>query len=392
MLGFLISNCRQQNTFSGWALQIGLLSGKKVSKQGLFDRLHREAAVFAKQILQQVLLRQAARDFTAGLFSGFGKVLLQDSTTLHLPQVLSDLFPGNYSLGEYKAVARIQSIIDIKAMKFVDLVLGAFTDNDQSASKSIVPQVKKGDLVIRDLGYFAIATFERLIKAEVHFLSRLKYGVGIYDKQGQPIVLKKLLQQRKCIDKWVIIGTERQIKVRLIMMPMPAHQVAERIRRARQNRDRRLNHSKEYYQWLGYTVYITTVHREVWNAKQVAKAYRVRWQIEIIFKSWKNSFHLQKMLHEGCGNENRVRVSIYLMLLFICLFMTKIYMRFKQEIEKKTNKRISLLKLSSFIVSNMTDIFVLPTHQVREFIARYCCYEERYDQINMTSLYQNLEN
>ena len=392
VLGFLISSCRKQTTFSGWAQQIGLLCGKCISKQGLFERIHSGATAFARALLQQVLLQQGAKDFAAELFAGFGKVLLQDSTTLRLPQVLSVLFPGNHSRGEQKAVARIQSIIDIKAMKFIDFVLGAFTQNDQSASGSILGFVNKGDLVIRDLGYFAISTFKQLIKAEVYFLSRLRYGVKLFDKQGCPLSLKDLLRQNKPVDKWVFIGTEKQIMVRLVMVPLSAGQTAEKIRKAKQDRDKRLNHSREYYQWLHYSVYITTVNKNIWTTGDVAKAYRVRWQIEIIFKSWKTGFHLQEILHEGCGNEHRVKVSIYLMLLFMCLFMQKIYIRYKQAIEKSTGKKISLLKLATFIGQNMPEIFSVPHGRLKELIAQYCCYEKRHDRISMTELYQKFKN
>ncbi len=279
VIGFIMSCCNGNNTFSEWAFQISLLSGKRVSKQGVFERLNTRATTFARQLLEKVLLQQSGKGFTSSLFKGFGKVLLQDSTTLRLPQVLSDMFPGNHCRGEQKAVARIQSIFDIKAMRFIDFSLGAFTQNDQSASGSILPLVKKGDLVIRDLGYFSLAVFEKLIKAQVHLLSRLRYGVTITDKQNQPILLKDLLKQKRGTDKWVYIGSEKKVLVRLVMIPAPAAQAAEKIRKAKQDRDARVNHDKQYYEWLRFNVYITTVAKEVWTAGQVYKAYKVRWQI-----------------------------------------------------------------------------------------------------------------
>jgi len=99
-------DCKGNSTFSEWALQIGLLSGKSVSKQGVFERLNTGATTFAKQLLEQVLLQQSGKNFISSLFEGFGKVLLGDSTTLRLPQVLSELFPGNHCRGEQKAVAQ----------------------------------------------------------------------------------------------------------------------------------------------------------------------------------------------------------------------------------------------------------------------------------------------
>jgi len=392
VLGFLISCCKGQNTFAGWALQIGLLAGRSVSKQAVFDRIDAGAAAFAQDLLQRILLKRSVKNVASKLFAAFSKVLLQDSTTLRLPQCLSGIFPGNHSGGEQKAVARIQSIINIKAMKFIDFVLGSFTQNDQSASSSVLQWVKKGDLVIRDMGYFAIDTFANLIKKEVHFLSRLKYGVKLYDGKGHEISLKVLLKGNKAVDQWVYIGVEKKVWVRLVMLPVPAEQRSQRVRKAKHDRDKRLNHSRQYYQWLGYSVYITTVEKQMWTPIQVAKAYSVRWQIEIIFKSWKTGFHLQAMLHKGCRNEHRVRVSILLMLLFICLFMQNIYIRYKDSIETKAGKRISLLKLSVFVCNNLKEIFFLPDKILKESIARHCCYDKRSDRINMANLYQIFKN
>ena len=392
VVGFIISCCNGNNTFSEWAFQISLLCGKKLSKQGVFERLHASATAFAKELLVQTLLQQSSKGFTASLFTGFGKVILQDSTNLCLPQILSALFPGNHSRGKQKAVAKIQSVLDIKAMRFIRFSLGAFTQNDQSDSGGIVALVKKGDLVIRDLGYFSLAVFEKLIKADVHFLSRLRYGVTIANKQGKPISVKDLRKQKHGIDRWVYIGSEKKVAVRLVMIPVPAAQAAEKIRKAKQDRDARLNHSKEYYQWLKFNVYITTVGRDIWTAQQVYKAYRVRWQIEIIFKSWKTGFNLQHILHEGCANEHRVRVTIFLMLLFMCLFVQKIYVRYKNVIESKTTNRISLLKLSILVGNNIKEIIAMPDKFLKEIIMLHCCYDKRSDRINMTDLYQNFKN
>lgn len=392
VLGFLISCCKGQNTFAGWALQIGLLSGRSVSKQAVSDRIDASATAFAQQLLQRILLKQSVKNVANMLFAAFGQVLLQDSTTLKLPQCLSAIFPGNSNGGEQKAIGRIQSIIDIKAINFIDFVLSSFTQNDQSASDSVLQWVKKGDLVIRDMGYFALNTFANLIKKEVHFLSRLKYGVKLYHQKGNELSLKVLLKGNKTIDQWVYIGVEKKVRVRLVMLPVPAAQKSQRVRKAKHNRDKRLNHCPQYYHWLGYSVYITTVEDKVWTATEVAKAYSVRWQIEIIFKSWKTGFGLQAMLHEGCDNEYRVRVSILLMLLFICLFMQKIYIRYKDSIETKAGKRISLLKLSVFFCNNLKEIFFLPDKILKESITMHCCYDKRSDRINMTDLYQIFKN
>lgn len=392
VVGFILCCSKQKNTYNEWATQIGLISRETVSRQSLNERIGESAELFAKQLLEETIIKSQAVYYEESLFEPFGQTLLGDSTNLKLPQVLSDLYPGNTSRGEQKAVARIQSIINIKTMKFSHLELCAFTDNDQSASGNILSHVQKGDLVIRDLGYFAIATFKELIDKEVYFLSRLKFGVTISDEKGNIISLKSLMRTGKPIDRWVYIGSKKKIRVRLVMIPLPAAQAAEKRRKARQDRDKRLNHSKEYYQWLGYNVFITTVEDTIWSYAEVAKAYQVRWQIEIIFKSWKSGFHFQKILHEKCTNAYRVGVTIYLLLLFIFLFMLKIYMRYKKDVEKQTGNLISLLKLAAFISTNMLEIFLLSHRKIKDLIARHCCYDKRLGTSNMAELLQSFKN
>jgi hypothetical protein len=164
------------------------------------------------------------------------------------------------------------------------------------------------------------------------------------------------------------------------------------MHKARHDRDKRLNHSKEYYQRLGYNIFITNVEKKTWTASQVAQAYQTRWQIEIIFKSWKSGFHLQKIFHEGCTNQHRVRVNIYLLLLFMCLFMQKLYMPYRVHIQKHYGKEISLLKLSMYICNNLLPALMFTQKQLGEQIAKHCCYEQRTDRVNMADLMNIFKN
>jgi Transposase DDE domain len=370
-------------------MQISMLSKRSVSKQGVFGRIGESAIVFSKQLLEEVLSKQITKDYPSNLFKKFANVLIQDSTTLRLPQVLSNIFKGNHSNGEQKAVARIQSIFCVKTMSFKYFSLGSFTQNDQSASAVILPILKKGDLVIRDMGYFAIATFQKIIASKAHFLSRLKYGVKISDENGKIISLKDLLKQKHGVDKWVYVGVEKKILVRLVMIPLPSLQAAEKIRKAKNDRDARLNHKEEYYLWLRFNVYITSVDSDVWEKNQVGQAYKVRWQIEIIFKSWKSGFNLQNILHEGCVKKERVYVIIYFMLIFMCLVMLKIYVKYKNTIEKNNTKAISLMKIAKLVCNNFKEVILMPKKNLKDIITKHCCFEERKDRINMADLYKN---
>lgn len=382
-----MSFCNKKNTFSHWAEQIEKLLGKKVSKQALFKRIGEHTVAFSEDLLQKAVSKKAELLQGGLIFKSFGKVLLQDSTNLKVPDCLSNFFPGTCSLGIQKAVARIQTIIDLKTMQFLSFSLSGFTRNDQAASGDVIAFCKQGDLVIRDLGYFALATFEEMAGKGVHFLSRLRFGLKIYDLDGTEIVLKTLLQPGKKVDRWVLIGKKR-VMVRLVMTPLPKNMAAEKKRKAKLDRDRRLNHSKEYYEWLNFTVYITTVDESTWSTEDIINAYRVRWQIEIIFKSWKTSgLNMQQLLGRECTNVFRIKTCIYLMLLFVTLFCKKLYLivlnkMIKLEKQGK-DKVISIIKMFAWVCENLIEILAMGQQKfIRKAFDR-CCYERRNTRDNM---------
>jgi Transposase DDE domain len=377
--------CKNENTFSHWAAQVGALQKLSVSKQALFERTSESAVAFARMLLEHLIKRQVRFRKSNELFQVFNRVILQDSTTLKLPDSLSAFFPGNICRGVQKAVARIQCVVNLKTFQFLDFRISGFTRNDQSASKDIIRLIGKGDLVIRDLGFFVVASLRQIMRKDAFFLTRLRYGMQLYTCQANPLHWKQLCKTGKIVDQMVLLGKEK-LPVRLVMIPLPAKQIAERVRKARTDRDKRVNHTREFYQWLRYAVFITNVDSQVWSPKQVAAVYRIRWQIEIIFKSWKSSFNLQKILHDGCTNETRVRLNIYLVLMFICLFMQKIYMRYKDHIERQCGASISLIKLSKYVVQNLLMLLTFNTRKLKEEIARHCCYDKRSDRLNMADL------
>lgn len=376
-----ISGC---NTFSAWAAAISRLTGKPLTKQGLHERMAPQAVAFCKAAFQHALSSRLKAVMQGRLFTAFNRVLLQDSTTLSLPQSLSQHFPGNSSHGVQKAVARLQCILNLRTFEWLSVELKSFTDNDQSASAVVLPLLRKGDLLIRDLGYFVLDIFTAIIAQNAFFISRLRYGITLSDSKGRLLQWKEIVNKKGITDKVVWIGKKQKVPVRLILIPLPAAIAAERVRKAKADRDKRMNHTPDYYQWLGYSVFISNVGKEKLSSKEIAKAYQVRWQIEIIFKSWKSGYGLQELLHGGCTNVHRVKACIYIVLLLICLVVQKIYMQHYYYIEKKYDKTLSLLRVARFAVAHLWFIITATPAAIKKELAVCCCYDNRKDRHNLT--------
>ena len=73
-----------------------------------------------------------------------------------------------------------------------------------------------------------------------------------------------------------------------------------------------------YLHWLQYGWYMTNVPATVWTAEVVATVYRIRWQIELLFKQWKSLLQLHVL--KGTRPE-RIRCLLYGRLITITMLM-----------------------------------------------------------------------
>lgn len=311
-----------------WAVLIGLLSHQVVSKQAVFGRLTGSAVEFLKAVLAGILipLPQRAGKPLAKVLGCFSRVLVQDSTTVKLTEKLAEFFAGGSNQhGKTPGVLRIQGILDLCSQRWLHFGLSSYLRNDQKASPDILPYVQKNDLILRDLGYFAIKVLQQIVDKKAFFLSRYYFRTAVFDLAGRPIDLLKHLrkQSRKGIwDGWVLIGKKEKLPVRLIAHRVPGHVAAERRRKARAHLKNRCQLSKEYLGQQDWTIYLTTVEQEILGVEQVAALYGQRWQIEMVFKSWKSHFKLELISPEI--SKEQLEAVIYGKLIFIALIQPQL--------------------------------------------------------------------
>jgi hypothetical protein len=381
LLAFFITILTGGNSLATMAATIGLITRCRLSKQAIDKRIKQPFLHFLEAVLEKTLSFNIGLDCKKTLGAIFNRIIINDSTTILLDSKLADHFPGNRNQShKTTAILKIQAFYDLLAERFCQFGLAPYTKNDQQASVDILAFIQRGDLIIRDLGYFVLSVFTQIQQLGAYFLSRLKYHVTIYELDGETIIdLLKLLKKYGKLDIDVVIGAKEQLQARLVALPVSEQVAAERRRKAK--RDCRNNPSKHHLALLGWNIFITNVQRDQLDVEQLVKLYGCRWRIEIIFKSWKSHFNLE---HVPKASVVRVLAYIYAMLIFITIFQTYIYITLYNKMQDSTKNQLSLLKLSKFIKHQFWAIllFINNFDIIEDQLLYHCHYEKRTDRLN----------
>ena len=85
-------------------------------------------------VLEQWMVGSEAAD----VFKYFDRVMLQDSTSLRLPDYLASMFKGSVSKGKEKAIAKLNLVMDVLSGKFLQMQRMSFNKTEQAISGNIL--------------------------------------------------------------------------------------------------------------------------------------------------------------------------------------------------------------------------------------------------------------
>ena len=299
-----------------------------MTPQALHQRLNTpQAVVYMQEVWQWALREQFAPLYDAlpaGLLAPFGRVLLEDSTQCCLHEKLADAFKGSGGSASSSTV-KIDVIYELRHHQLCDVAVTDGRAADQGRAAAIVPHLRAGDLVIRDLGYFSLDPLRQIAAKQAWFLSRLSKSAEVYpspEETASALVLVDHVQrhagQHTVVDLAVYVGQAR-LPCRLLAYRLPEAVVEQRRRSAWETaRKKSRTPTQAYLNWLQYGWYITNVHPTVWAAEVVETVYRIRWQIELLFKQWKSLLHLHVLT--GTRPE-RIKCLLYGRLITITMLM-----------------------------------------------------------------------
>lgn len=275
----------------------------EISAPGLHQRINESGVAFLEKMLSKALELSACGlidESVPELLESFEKVHILDSTHITLPEELSSIWKGSGGDASESGM-KLQLMLDHKSGKYESIVTMDSITPDRSYIDEAVKRIKAGELLIYDLGYSKQEAMMDISERGGYFLSRLDHRLGLY-KQAEDGSLEKfdlVKELRKALasgigfcqfEVWLSKGG-RQLKIRLIAEKMPDDVANERRRKARKTAKKKGREpTKKHMFLLGWGLYITNVEEEQLEARAVSLLYRLRWQIELVFKSWK-SYH-----------------------------------------------------------------------------------------------------
>jgi hypothetical protein len=268
--------------------------GVHASKAAIVGRFSDRLVDFLKAVLEWLVARQvAAEPAAAVLLKDFTAVYIGDATSVPLPDDYAEQFPGcGGTAGSGRAAIKVQVLWDFLTGALRRLVIEPGKSSD-ALSPIAQEAPHAGSLSLFDLGYFDLDRFRRLSDGAASWISRLQFGVTVHDSDGRRLSLLDELQRlaagQAMIDRPILLGAAHRLPCRLIAVRIPQEVAARRRQKAHQKASKHGRAaSAEYLRWQDWTIFVTDCGAERLSWKAVVILYRVRWQIELMFKVWKS--------------------------------------------------------------------------------------------------------
>ena len=276
----------------------------EISKEGLHKRFTPQAVAFLKAMIASQLSRQLSNQTDRTLNNQFKAINIKDSSKFVLPSTCLDRYPGFGNFGQTQGVMNIQYEYDLLSGDWKTLELTTIQNNDQQDSNQSINSIAEDELYIRDLGYVTPTYLNAVIERKAFFINRLPPQAIVYSmtnhKNTEIDWLKIDRQFRRvgmtALDLDVLVYKEHQIPCRMVVERVDDQQYRERIKQAEQSAKRHgVGLTQQRRITCRYNVFITNVTRQNLPKEKIRKTYYLRWQIELIFKTWKTTVQINKL-------------------------------------------------------------------------------------------------
>lgn len=272
-----------------------------ISKEAIHKKFTPQAVDFFKNLLRDQMSQKLNYSTDEDFRKYFKSIKVKDSTKFALCSTYQGSYPSFNNFSKKKGVMNVQYEYDLISGKWNSLELTSIKDNDQKNSKTTVDQLEKQDLYIRDLGYISASYLRGVQKAEAFFLNRMPPQASMYNSEGKNLnwtAIDKDFKEKELthLDIEGAVYQMHRIKCRVVVIPVNKAEARVRLKKAKQTaKSQGVGLTKNHRIRCRYKVFITNVSKELISVEQIKQTYRLRWQIELVFKTWKSFFSINKV-------------------------------------------------------------------------------------------------
>lgn len=347
-----------------------------ITKQAINERFSAKSVGFIKLIIEKFITEHLERDEKIDFLSHFERVRIKDSTCFQLPESMKDKYAGSGGASSKSAI-RIQFEYDYKTGEVVVLSITEFNHQDKTDAAESIDNINEKDFIIRDLGYVAIDVLRRTEKKKASFLNRLHTGTHVFEKdKNDEFVKLDFAKARRYmkkngltyLDKTAYIGATDKYKVRLVIEEIPEEKTEERIRKAQKEaKKKKRTLTKEFKSRAALNLFVTNIDDDILPVSNVRSLYRLRWQIELMFKIWKSVGNISKVKKMKV---ERFETYLYAKLLWL-MINWRILWQIQIQLWKEKGILLSFIKAHKTMLDRMDKfrcIVINKTNDLTEFI------------------------
>lgn len=302
--------------------QVAVQLGAAVSPQGLDQRFDAALVDCLSQVLGVVSAEVVTREpGVSAVLERFNGVYVLDATTISLPAALAEEFPGcGGGNGGGEAAIKVTVLLELGSGTLAGLERSAGRAQDRSVALQDAP-LPAGSLRVQDLGFFTLGVLRRIAEQGGLWLSRLRMNTVLSTPGGERISELGTWLTRQAVagmvDTWLLVGAQDRLPARLLAVRVP-QAVADRRRRDLRATARKKGQapSRAALALADWTLLVTNVPGEQLSADEVLVLARARWQVELLFKSWKDQSQLDT---SRSAKPQRVLAELYAKLIAITL-------------------------------------------------------------------------
>lgn len=304
----------------------------------------------------------------------FRGIKIGDSTSIELSESLSKPFKGSGG-GASKSALKLNFVYDIfnNLTTLIDIKRG--NRSDRKLVNGAVRYLKKGELLIRDLGYFSLDIFKKIAEKKAFFISRLlKIVIVRLNSNEDPINIVEFLKKatrngKNIVNEEVFVGHQK-FPVRLIAFKTPKWVVKQRVKKFKASHKKEPD--EEYVIWSGYSIFITNVANKMCSAELIVELYSIRWQIELLFKSFKSTLKLDVI--RGTSR-NSVLCIVYAKLIGIVIAERAI--SFAAAICAENDRELSIDKMIKWLKVNNKFVRAILNKEIDQLLLKIALHQQK---------------